>query len=161
MPFWPRSVCPASVSCHQDAKRPDSIGNVKTSARTADSYATARSVHNVIALLPSLCNLQLGTLLLCAAVDPFTLALTTDLSRCTSHGTRTIFVSGTVRTRATAGSCSKSALLLFSPLNYREVCGAVGKTPEAGSIRPMAARDFMKYLDITGVLAGDADRFRQ
>jgi hypothetical protein len=53
------------------------------------------------------------------------------------------------------------AFYFFSPLNYREVCGAVGKTPEAGSIRPMAARDFMKYLDITGVLAGDADRFRQ
>jgi hypothetical protein len=46
-------------------------------------------------------------------------------------------------------------------IRFWEVCGAVGKTPEAGSIRPMAARDFMKYLDITGVLAGDADRFRQ
>jgi S1-C subfamily serine protease len=53
------------------------------------------------------------------------------------------------------------ALYFFSPLNYREVCGVVGKTLEAGSIRPMAARDFLKYLNITGVLSGDADRFQQ
>jgi hypothetical protein len=54
---------------------------------------------------------------------------------------------------------SRLAIHFFSPLAYRDVCAAIGKTPPAENrIEPLDGEDFLKYLKKTNQLP-EADRY--
>jgi hypothetical protein len=53
---------------------------------------------------------------------------------------------------------SVAALRFFSPMNYMEMCAALGKTPLEGRVQPFVARDFLSYLNTCGLL-DEPDRY--
>ena len=44
------------------------------------------------------------------------------------------------------------AVYFFNPINYHDVCEAIGKNPNKESILPLSGHEFLKYLDKTGCL---------
>lgn len=44
---------------------------------------------------------------------------------------------------------ANSALRFFSPMQYKENCGVIGKVPDERVIRPLSGLDFMKFLSST------------
>lgn len=53
-----------------------------------------------------------------------------------------------------------AAVNFFSPINYRKMCEMVGKAADPKAIQPMSLRDFVKCLEVTGLLP-EADRYQQ
>ncbi len=49
------------------------------------------------------------------------------------------------------------AVKFFSPLSYKEMCEAIGITPDPTTIRPLSGHDFLKFLKISNEL-GDPDK---
>ena len=50
------------------------------------------------------------------------------------------------------------ATAFFSPINYQQMCQVIGKTPAEGSITPLSAGEFLKFLDKQNFLDGEANK---